>query len=464
MGSLRELTTAKWPVLALALSLACFTPTALNAQATPGACAEKSSNSLDALESTLIPDADDCPTNEGKPEDKPAAKDPVANSDPKPAAADKPLVLVIPDPTEDSATEAEGLAQEAAEKAAELAEQAAAAKRLAEAAKARRIAAAAAAAKAGAERAAATEKQRLAEAKRNAKQAKQRQDAGSKAADKSGDGDDNTGLWIAIGAGVGVLLIIGCAVLLILKRSTNKDSQAATPAAAAKAKPKAKPIAKAEAEAEAGRTIAILRDLTGTTGQAEHHLVAETMQIGRACAPSDEIQSIVVRMKTVGRRHAVIEYRQHGYWLVDQGSLNGTYLNGERIHGERALHHGSRIQLESAEFEFVVPGAEDLSATVAVDPDLFIETMVASSSDAAAFAPVKETTAARSGDGPSEFLETAVNKDAPPQSQLPGDTHVLDDNPAANPAGDAQDTATKVGSGTVDFDVFGDSSDSTPPR
>ena len=47
---------------------------------------------------------------------------------------------------------------------------------------------------------------------------------------------------------------------------------------------------------------------------------------------------------TVSRRHASIERTSEGYVVADAGSLNGTYVNQERI--ERAvLHHGDELQV-----------------------------------------------------------------------------------------------------------------------
>lgn len=47
---------------------------------------------------------------------------------------------------------------------------------------------------------------------------------------------------------------------------------------------------------------------------------------------------------TVSRRHVEIEHTSEGYVAVDAGSLNGTYVNQERI--DRAiLHHGDELQV-----------------------------------------------------------------------------------------------------------------------
>lgn len=47
---------------------------------------------------------------------------------------------------------------------------------------------------------------------------------------------------------------------------------------------------------------------------------------------------------TVSRRHVAIEQTPEGYVATDEGSLNGTYVNQERV--ERAtLRHGDELQI-----------------------------------------------------------------------------------------------------------------------
>ena len=57
---------------------------------------------------------------------------------------------------------------------------------------------------------------------------------------------------------------------------------------------------------------------------------------------------------TIGRRHASIEYRDHAYWVTDQNSLNGTYVNKRRIDGGTQLKHGDRLRFHRHEFEFLM--------------------------------------------------------------------------------------------------------------
>ena len=56
---------------------------------------------------------------------------------------------------------------------------------------------------------------------------------------------------------------------------------------------------------------------------------------------------------TVSRRHALVVRRGDALVLLDDRSMNGTWLNGERI-GEAVLSDGDRIQLGAVELSFRV--------------------------------------------------------------------------------------------------------------
>ncbi len=57
--------------------------------------------------------------------------------------------------------------------------------------------------------------------------------------------------------------------------------------------------------------------------------------------------SIQLLDKIVSKEHCIVEIRDGQYLLRDLGSLNGTYINGERVRGEQFLRHGDEIALGS---------------------------------------------------------------------------------------------------------------------
>lgn len=69
-------------------------------------------------------------------------------------------------------------------------------------------------------------------------------------------------------------------------------------------------------------------------------LVRSDYTIGRA-----EESTIRLTERNISRSHARL-YRENGSWILeDKGSFTGSFINGERVTGARALKHGDTIQL-----------------------------------------------------------------------------------------------------------------------
>ncbi len=67
--------------------------------------------------------------------------------------------------------------------------------------------------------------------------------------------------------------------------------------------------------------------------------------------------TIIVARELVSRTHARVARIGDRYLLVDAGSVNGTFLNGQRIMSAQSLRSGDRIGLSDAEplLQFVDP-------------------------------------------------------------------------------------------------------------
>jgi len=68
----------------------------------------------------------------------------------------------------------------------------------------------------------------------------------------------------------------------------------------------------------------------------------------------------------LSRRHAEIEPRGGAFYLIDLGSTNGTYLNGERVVGERRLHDGDLIAVGESKLVFTEHTPDSSSDNVAL--------------------------------------------------------------------------------------------------
>lgn len=100
---------------------------------------------------------------------------------------------------------------------------------------------------------------------------------------------------------------------------------------------------------------AFLNDLGGVTENPSYELGEALTVVGRVEGSKDEgVNYVVIPEPTVGRRHALIEFRNHCFWVNDQNSLNGTFINDQRIDGDTRLRHGDRIRFHCHEFEFLL--------------------------------------------------------------------------------------------------------------
>ena len=77
------------------------------------------------------------------------------------------------------------------------------------------------------------------------------------------------------------------------------------------------------------------------------HVLSSTLTIGR----DDTCDIVVTDDAYISGKHARIEIRPDGAWLVDLNSTNGTFLNGNRLSADRIVRRGDRIQVGSTVLE-----------------------------------------------------------------------------------------------------------------
>jgi len=80
-------------------------------------------------------------------------------------------------------------------------------------------------------------------------------------------------------------------------------------------------------------------------GDTTHELAPGTTTLGRA-ATAD----ILIDDKKASRRHATIEVSEDATFLEDQGSVNGTKVNGTEIVGRHRLAAGDRVTIGETEW------------------------------------------------------------------------------------------------------------------
>lgn len=109
---------------------------------------------------------------------------------------------------------------------------------------------------------------------------------------------------------------------------------------------------------------AVLYDVYDPSDIKRHELGAKPVVIGRVSGSDPAMDYIVVDERTVGRWHATVERRGQSFWIRDEGSVNGTFVNDQRVTAEHPLKHGDMVRVHRHEFEFVIPELFDSDRTM----------------------------------------------------------------------------------------------------
>jgi predicted component of type VI protein secretion system len=107
--------------------------------------------------------------------------------------------------------------------------------------------------------------------------------------------------------------------------------------------------------------VALLRDLSGFTGAAAHELTTRHTRISRRPGlDSNASRTLVIDDSNISRNHALIECRDDGFWIADLGSVNGTYVNDQRVSEQpQPLRSGDTVRFARYAFEFTIPGKQN---------------------------------------------------------------------------------------------------------
>lgn len=74
-----------------------------------------------------------------------------------------------------------------------------------------------------------------------------------------------------------------------------------------------------------------------------------TLEIGRSSSVGISLPEVL----SISRKHARLRYMGSAVTVEDLGSTNGTYVNGEPIHGRAVLTSGDRFQTAAVHFKFL---------------------------------------------------------------------------------------------------------------
>jgi ABC transport system ATP-binding/permease protein len=90
---------------------------------------------------------------------------------------------------------------------------------------------------------------------------------------------------------------------------------------------------------------------SGPDAGHSHRAGDHALRLGRS--PDNDV---ILRDPATSGHHARLERRGDQFWLVDLGSTNGTFVNGESIQ-EKQLNHGDRMTIGQNSVHFALIGA-----------------------------------------------------------------------------------------------------------
>jgi FHA domain len=119
--------------------------------------------------------------------------------------------------------------------------------------------------------------------------------------------------------------------------------------------------------ADVGRAVAVTSyvEVWNRGGRQLRALDSDRLTVGTL-----ESNDVVVDADGVSRVHAALERFGDAWCVRDLGSRNGTFVNGDRIIGERALHSGDEIVLGRLRLLFHAPSRGKETAAIAPPPPL----------------------------------------------------------------------------------------------
>ena len=89
----------------------------------------------------------------------------------------------------------------------------------------------------------------------------------------------------------------------------------------------------------------------------------------------DAQAALPIQDQRLSRRHAAIQYiSRRGFYIVDLGSTNGSFVNGVAVHGRLRLQDGDRVRLGGFTFDFFACHSTQIASSVSQELVSYLDT------------------------------------------------------------------------------------------
>jgi serine protease Do len=171
---------------------------------------------------------------------------------------------------------------------------------------------------------------------------------------------ESTGLamWMIAVIAVGGALLLAAAALVLRRRGGRPvpaPASGPSPTPAAASRPSPTPAA------AAATTIGAMPVPSGSTADGAYLLIGSGARAGERIPVRGELSigrenaDLTVDDDQASRRHAVVRSVDGAVEVLDAGSSNGTFVNGQRVDGPRQLRDGDVIKIGNTELTVELP-------------------------------------------------------------------------------------------------------------
>jgi len=179
---------------------------------------------------------------------------------------------------------------------------------------------------------------------------------------ESGDRDSGLPFYVILALAIAAALVAIAAGVMVLRQRNETPTKASAPEGLTT---KLRDLIAIRPRKPLAKLVDLMRASSARDGVISLSLKSNRLKVGR-----EGNNDVPIRKGTISSFHATIDYRDGYYYVEDQRSTNGTFLNRRKLepHQPAQLKSGDRIQFAAFDFEFIVSNHVPAGKTVVLPP------------------------------------------------------------------------------------------------